>query len=281
MKTTEDFYNFQNIYGEFFSTRVQQGGRLFSTEDVTNSSAETTEEKVKSMKAAAAASFSGYGASVDMSASYGKGSNAKGMKVSSESVSTLTWQANGGDTLLCNQTRPQEWAPTVAYHWNWRITRQDHIASIFDVAAQIKGMDWVIKEAIPLGLTINPNFDDAVPKPPAVLAEPKKTFTIQAEGYGKGRYLLTYPSSVCTTAAAAQACNMTKTSNFKIDSTVQKWGCILLGPETAESHDVDRLYEAENLNGEVQNEVSYTHVPSTMIASTKIKISFDTTPSIA
>ena len=57
-------------------------------------------------------------------------------------------------------------------------------------------------------------------------------------------------------------------SNFKIDSTLQKWGCILLGPETAESADSDRLYEAENLDGEVQNEVNYT--PPITITHTKI-----------
>ena len=89
--------------GEFFSTRVQLGGRLFSTEDMAASSAESTEEKIKSMKVAAAASFSGWGVSVDVSASHGKGSESKETKTSSESVSTLTWQANGGDTLLCNQ----------------------------------------------------------------------------------------------------------------------------------------------------------------------------------
>ena len=55
------------------------------------------------MKIAAAVSFSGYGVAVDVSGSYGKGSESKEMKASRESVSTLTWQANGGDTLLCNQ----------------------------------------------------------------------------------------------------------------------------------------------------------------------------------
>lgn len=72
--------------GEFFGTRVQLGGRLFSTEDMAASSAESTEEKIKSMKVAAAASFSGWGVSVDVSASHGKGSESKETKTSSESV---------------------------------------------------------------------------------------------------------------------------------------------------------------------------------------------------
>ena len=92
-----------NYLGDFFSTRVQLGGRLFSTEEVTDTSSAGTSEKIKSMKLAASASFSGWGASGGVSASAASGSQGNTANSNSSSSSALNWEANGGDTLLRNK----------------------------------------------------------------------------------------------------------------------------------------------------------------------------------
>lgn len=58
------------LAGEFFSSRVQLGGRLFATEDIDETSDTSSSEQVKSMKVAAAVSLSGWGVKVDVSGGY-------------------------------------------------------------------------------------------------------------------------------------------------------------------------------------------------------------------
>ncbi|KAF5672305.1 membrane attack complex component perforin [Fusarium heterosporum] len=255
IKTKEDLYAFQDVYGEFFSTRVQLGGRLFATEDVTGSSAASSSEKANSMKLAAAASFSGWGATASVSASHAQGGESASRRSSSETASTLTWQANGGDTLLCNQ--PLEWAPTVSYHWNWRATKQDHITSILDVTSKFKGMEWLVGKSPAWGLTINPDLDDAVAQTPAIPIVKRKAFTLNSATHKDGRYLLTYPSIASNLGDVAQACNSAGKNSLTIDSDLKSWGAAFLGPTKALSHESFRWFEAENMNGEIQNEIKY------------------------
>lgn len=89
--------------GEIFSTQVQLGGRLFATEDVESGSKEDAAQVAKSMKASAAVSFSGWGASASVSASYADKSSHSQSEKGSTSTRALAWQATGGDTLLCNE----------------------------------------------------------------------------------------------------------------------------------------------------------------------------------
>ena len=91
-----------NDLGEYFSSWVELGGRLFSTEDVDGTSSTSSLEKVKSIKVAAAMSFSGW-VSAGLSTATSSGAQAKAALSSSNSTSSLNWQANGGDTLLCNE----------------------------------------------------------------------------------------------------------------------------------------------------------------------------------
>ena len=91
------------MVGEVFSTRVQLGGRLFASEDVESGSQSDVKNTAKAMKIAASASFSGWGAEVKASAAH-EGKSAKSDSTSSSASSmALTWQATGGDTLLCNE----------------------------------------------------------------------------------------------------------------------------------------------------------------------------------
>lgn len=84
-------------------TRIQLGGRLHATEDAKAMGEASTEQRAKSMKATASASFSSSFAQVSASVSVGT-SEAKGASQNHSSLArSLTWEAKGGDTLLCNK----------------------------------------------------------------------------------------------------------------------------------------------------------------------------------
>ncbi|KAK9421384.1 putative MACPF domain-containing protein [Seiridium unicorne] len=110
---------FLEDYGEFFALRAQLGGRLFATEQVDTSSSSSSSDTAKSMRAAAVASFSGFGASASVSAAHQSRSAHATTDESSNSAMALTWQANGGDSLLCNNKFPgYEQLQTKVTEWN-------------------------------------------------------------------------------------------------------------------------------------------------------------------
>ncbi|RCI16573.1 hypothetical protein L249_2920 [Ophiocordyceps polyrhachis-furcata BCC 54312] len=261
------------LIGEFFSTRVQLGGRLFATEDVTEDTVSSSKDMAKSMKYAASASFSTVGSSASVSASAGSGGTETKQGSRSDSSMSLTWQANGGDTLLCN--KPNEWAATVSYHWNWRITKQDNIYGILDVIARTDGMDWIVAEAAKWGVKVA-----AIDEIPTMKANTSLTtaFTLNAEGVPGGRYMLAFSPTACDLCQSssfplahhhtapsltvrqtiqAKAMNAAGLGSFTINSSLQSRGCVLLGPKTARSKDVLRLFEVEDETGRVINEVKY------------------------
>ncbi|KAK7745272.1 hypothetical protein SLS53_002767 [Cytospora paraplurivora] len=141
IKDAESLTKFLDDYGEFFSARVQLGGRLFATEEVeeSSSSSNKTEETKKAMKAAASASFGSFSASV--SASHDENATAASSKAASNAASTLTWQARGGDTLLCND--PTAWCPTVGDFYYWRITKQERVSHVVDFIGTLPGFESV------------------------------------------------------------------------------------------------------------------------------------------
>ncbi|RGP67536.1 membrane attack complex component perforin [Fusarium longipes] len=179
VENKDDLHRFQDVYGEFFSTRVQLGGRLLATEDVTGTSAASSLEK------------------------------------------------------------------------------QDQIAGLLDVVSQIKGMEWLTSKSQTWGLTINPNLDEVVAKPPATLARSSKTFTLNGSNYKDGRYLLAYPATACNLGDVAQVSNAAGNTSFNIDSDLINWGAILLGPAKAQSLESLRWFEAENMDGEIRYNTKY------------------------
>ncbi|KAF4992924.1 hypothetical protein FGRMN_6868 [Fusarium graminum] len=211
IKTKEDLHEFQDVYG----------GRLFATEDVTGSSATSSADKANSMKLAAAASFSGWGATAT-----GVGSN---------SILPLELEGDKG---------------TIS-------STEIFTYCILDVASSINGMEWLTEKSPAWGLTINPRLDDAVAQVPAIPDLKRKTFTLNSASHKNGRYLLTYPSVAYNLGDVAQACNSAGKNSLTIDSDLKKWGAALLGPEKAQSHESFRWYEVENMDGELQNEVRY------------------------
>ncbi|ESU13948.1 hypothetical protein FGSG_07664 [Fusarium graminearum PH-1] len=150
VKTREDAGRFKRKFGCFFSTKVQLGGRLHSTQESTAVTGSTTGEKSKRLKITAAASFAGPAAEVTVKGGYGEDSTRQDQSATSTYDSHMAWEAKGGDTLLCNKydqahstndfkyadsvTSPSAWCSTVSSYYNWR---QDNVISIEDIISQV------------------------------------------------------------------------------------------------------------------------------------------------
>jgi hypothetical protein len=89
--------------GDIFSRKVKLGGKLTSTSEVDSESSGSETVRENSMKAAAAASFSGFYGSASAEASYEEGGQHKDGSNKQGFSSQLTWAAVGGDTTLCNE----------------------------------------------------------------------------------------------------------------------------------------------------------------------------------
>jgi hypothetical protein len=86
--------------GFVFTNTVQLGGRLHSTRDVSTLSGSSTSAKKDAMKLAAGANFSSPFGSASLSASYERGSGSETAQSNAKSREALTWEAQGGETLL-------------------------------------------------------------------------------------------------------------------------------------------------------------------------------------
>ncbi|KAJ5690562.1 hypothetical protein N7462_004954 [Penicillium macrosclerotiorum] len=115
----EDADSFFRKFGHVFVPHVQLGGRLYSVETTSSIAGASTEEKASALKAAASASVSGWGFQASVSASHETIKGEKTEKSQSSSNHSITWHADGGDTLLCNN--PPAWCPTVHSYYNWRV----------------------------------------------------------------------------------------------------------------------------------------------------------------
>ncbi|KAH8430634.1 uncharacterized protein LDX57_008297 [Aspergillus melleus] len=129
--------DFNEKYGHFFATRIELGGRLHSSEDCTKLQDSERTEKAKSMKAAASLSFSSPWVQASASASYGSASNSMEENKTSKMNMTMTWEAKGGDTLLCNN--PPLWCNTVASYYNWRVVKQESLIPVTDLIMNLPG----------------------------------------------------------------------------------------------------------------------------------------------
>ncbi|KAE8346384.1 hypothetical protein BDV24DRAFT_158621 [Aspergillus arachidicola] len=137
-KTAAD--DFLKKFGEYFSTQVQLGGRLFASEEFDSHSVSSAKDTKESLKVQAAASFkTPLGAGGSSSFGYGRARNEAESSSNSNLTSTLQWQANGGNTLLCNN--PPEWCQTVAAYQNWRIIKRSGNRHILNLLAQFEEDD--------------------------------------------------------------------------------------------------------------------------------------------
>ncbi|KAJ5400086.1 hypothetical protein N7465_010575 [Penicillium sp. CMV-2018d] len=147
---------FKAKYGTFFATRIELGGRLHATEDSAALGTTSVSEKSKAMKVAASLSFSSPYVQASASASYGSSSANKNESSKGSLDVSMTWEAKGGDTLLCNKyvapcideagraddyESPPAWCPTVASFYNWRVVKQENLLSIEDLISRIPGYE--------------------------------------------------------------------------------------------------------------------------------------------
>ncbi|CAI7625022.1 unnamed protein product [Penicillium pancosmium] len=132
---------FKARYGTFFATRVELGGRLHATEDSDALAEKTVSARSKAMKASASLSFSSPWVQGSASASHASANAQTDDKSKSSMNKNMTWEAKGGDTLLCNN--PPAWCSTVASFYNWRVVKQENLLSIEDVIAKIPGHEHV------------------------------------------------------------------------------------------------------------------------------------------
>ncbi|GIJ82096.1 hypothetical protein Asppvi_000599 [Aspergillus pseudoviridinutans] len=133
----EDADNFFHKFGHVFVPHVQLGGRLYSVESTSSIAGSTTQEKASALKAAASASVSGFGFQASVSASHETTKDEKVERSHSSSSHSITWHADGGDTLLCNN--PPAWCPTVHSYYNWRVMNQIGMVDIVQLIGKMDG----------------------------------------------------------------------------------------------------------------------------------------------
>ncbi|OJJ42264.1 hypothetical protein ASPZODRAFT_105543 [Penicilliopsis zonata CBS 506.65] len=132
---------FKDKYGRFYVTRVELGGRLHSSQESTSTSETAKADQAKSMRAAAALSFSSPYVQASANVSYAKSTSSSSEESSSASSNAVCWEAKGGDTLLCND--PPAWAYTVGSFYNWRAVKQSRVMSIEDAISSIPGYQGI------------------------------------------------------------------------------------------------------------------------------------------
>ncbi|THD00409.1 hypothetical protein EYZ11_000136 [Aspergillus tanneri] len=101
--TKDELDRFYKKYGYLFVPQVQLGGRLYSIEESANFGSNSVAEKSEMFKTAAGASFSGFGLQAEVNYSKEKSDKNKTEKSQSKLDHSITWHADGGDTLLCNK----------------------------------------------------------------------------------------------------------------------------------------------------------------------------------
>ncbi|TGJ62720.1 hypothetical protein EYR41_011908 [Orbilia oligospora] len=156
IKCVKSLDAFHRKYGHFFATRIELGGRLCSSTKKTAVRGSNSHEKSDTLKIAAAASINVFGGGVSASLSHEQNSNERNANQNASMALAMTWEAKGGNTLLCNN--PSQWCLTVADFRNWRIIQQSGMRPLLDVIADIPGHPNINAEF--------ENLDDPSSKPP-------------------------------------------------------------------------------------------------------------------
>lgn len=130
IESTRDLVEWHHKFGQFFARRVELGGRLFSSESSSNISGASASEKANRMKIAASASFSSPVVQASASASHQTESTDKETQAQSRLNKSISWRAQGGNTLLANN--PPAWCSTVGPYQNWRTCQQSDVVGMMD-----------------------------------------------------------------------------------------------------------------------------------------------------
>ncbi|EGX88200.1 Membrane attack complex component/perforin [Cordyceps militaris CM01] len=122
---TQKVIEFFETFGHFIPTRVELGGRLFSSEKLQSTDAAEVRSKSEALKVAAGVSFSSPYVQASINASHETGKDNSSGSTTSSLTKTICWEASGGDTLLCNN--PPAWCASVGSHYNWRVMKQHDV----------------------------------------------------------------------------------------------------------------------------------------------------------
>ncbi|GIK03851.1 hypothetical protein Aspvir_007926 [Aspergillus viridinutans] len=136
IKSDYDKVQFITDYGDAFPTKVVLGGFLRSSRKVRVKTDEQLEAAKEETKKAAGLSFASPQVSFGMN--YAKTTSDTTTTGHGQTIgnAALTWEARGGDTVLCSN--PSAWASTVKDYRYWRITEQSQTVSLVRI---IDGID--------------------------------------------------------------------------------------------------------------------------------------------
>ncbi|GIJ91230.1 hypothetical protein Asppvi_010195 [Aspergillus pseudoviridinutans] len=153
IKTDYDKVQFINDYGDAFPTKVVLGGFLRSSRQVRVKTDEQLEAAKEETKKAAGLSFASPQVSFGMN--YAKTTSDTTTTGHGQTIgnAALTWEARGGDTVLCSN--PSAWASTVKDYRYWRITEQSQTVSLVRI---IDGIDPNMAHKVEF-----PNQNDKIP----------------------------------------------------------------------------------------------------------------------
>ncbi|VBB81427.1 Putative protein of unknown function [Podospora comata] len=135
-KSDYDKVQFINDYGDAFPTKVVLGGFLRSSRQVKVKTNEQLDAAKEETKKAAGLSFAS--PQVSFGVNYAKTTSDTTTTAQGQTIgnAALTWEARGGDTVLCSN--PSAWASTVKDYRYWRITEQSQTVSLVRI---IDGID--------------------------------------------------------------------------------------------------------------------------------------------
>lgn len=89
--------------GHFFATNVELGGKLFSSEQLISTAEADKKKTANALKVSAKASFA-YGLHLlGGEGKYEKQEQGQEEHSDSRMQNSLSWEAQGGDTILCNE----------------------------------------------------------------------------------------------------------------------------------------------------------------------------------
>ncbi|KAK6344304.1 hypothetical protein TWF696_007944 [Orbilia brochopaga] len=135
VRTESDVKSFYQRYGEAFPTKVTLGGYLHSTRRVSEREHSHMGSLKEEIRLAAGLSFSSPNVSFGMNYAHRDSNTTQAGTALAQQYARLTWEARGGDTVLCSD--PPTWASTVKDYRYWRIMEQEYTVSMHDMIEAI------------------------------------------------------------------------------------------------------------------------------------------------
>ncbi|KAL2876574.1 hypothetical protein SGCOL_008151 [Colletotrichum sp. CLE4] len=126
--TTDEVALFHRKYGTVFATSFTLGGYLYSSRNVTKSELATLDQVKDTTRTAAGLGIQTpvVSASIGIASASGMGSQTGGASLNQRA--RLTWDANGGNTLLASN--PTDWVSTVRDYRLWRLMDQQRVVQL-------------------------------------------------------------------------------------------------------------------------------------------------------